>query len=90
MVSPEHLNDRMALHSATDHRSVEERLAACEAALGLHGDRLDGLDAALAAHAAEPIEIVEVEDSPEAEVEVTEDENGTQADVTEEERGEAE
>lgn len=90
MVSPEHLNDRMALHSVTEHRSVEERLAACEMALAAHGDRLDGLDAALAAHAEEPIEIVEVEDSPEAEVEVTEDENGTQTDVAEEERGETE
>lgn len=73
MVSPEHLNAELEVHRLTDHRSAEERLLACEELLAAHGLRLDAFDAALTAHAAEEIEIVEVdvEDSPDASVEVT-------------------
>lgn len=99
MVSPEHLNDRFALHGAVEHRSVEERLAEvdkrlaeCERLLGVHGGRLDGLDAGLAAHVDEPVEVVytEIEESPGAEVDIAEAENAASADIAESESGEAE
>ena len=92
MVTPEHLNDRFALHGAVEHRSVEERLTECERLLGEHGGRLDGLDAGLAAHVDEPVEVVytEIEDSPGAEVDIAEAEDAASADVAESESGEAE
>ena len=92
MVSDAHLHDYMDLHNATAHRTVEERLAACEAALAEHGGRMDGLDAALAVHAAEPVEVtyVDVDESPNAEVDVAEAGDAAQADIAESESGDAE
>lgn len=92
MVTEGHLDDRMALHGAVEHRSLEERLATCESMLGVHGGRLDVLDAALAAHAEEEVEVeyINVEESPGAWVETAEVEDAPSAEITEDESGRTE
>ncbi len=69
-------------HELRQHRTLEERLAACEAALGEHGGRLDGIEGRFAAHEDTPIEIV-VDDSPDTEIDVAESDDGAQADIAE-------
>jgi hypothetical protein len=60
------------LHLLREHRELGDRLTECERILAEHGLSLSDLGAALAAHADEPVELVEVE---------VEDSDGAQVDI---------